>query len=102
MNLLCWEQERMPEQSCKVDNQGRITLPLEWRKKLGVRTGSEVILRAGDHGLQIQTSEQALDEARQIVALYWRSGETGTGLLRRERQRESEMEERGGHGEGTR
>jgi AbrB family looped-hinge helix DNA binding protein len=92
----------MRDQPCKVDNQGRITLPLEWRKKLGVRTGSEVILKAGDHGLLIQTSEQALDEARQIVSRYWRSGEMGTELLRNERQRESDMEERGWHGEGTR
>jgi AbrB family looped-hinge helix DNA binding protein len=92
----------MSNKSCKVDNQGRITLPLEWRKKLGIRTGSEVVLRAGDHGLQIQTSEQALDEARQIVAGYWQSSETGTGLLRKERQRESDMEERGRHGEDTR
>jgi bifunctional DNA-binding transcriptional regulator/antitoxin component of YhaV-PrlF toxin-antitoxin module len=82
----------MSSASCKVDNQGRVTLPLEWRRRHGVTSGSEVILTADDHGLQIQTPGQSLHEAQQMVARYWRSERSAGDLLREERRREAEME----------
>lgn len=94
----------MPTISCKVDNQGRVTLPLEWRKQHGIRSGSEVILSSGDHALQIQTPQQSLHEAQQMVARYWRGSSTAVNLLREERRREAEMEqnEAGNDAKGTR
>jgi bifunctional DNA-binding transcriptional regulator/antitoxin component of YhaV-PrlF toxin-antitoxin module len=90
--------------SCKVDNQGRVTLPLEWRRQHGVRSGSEVVLSADDCGLQIQTPGQSLHEAQQMVARHWRGRGAAVEMLREERRREAEMERKqaGGDAKGSR
>ena len=89
----------MQTTSCKVDNQGRVTLPLEWRRQNGVTSGTEVILSPGDHGLQIQTAQQSLHEAQQMVARHWRGSSTAVEMLREERRREAEMEQKPADGD---
>jgi bifunctional DNA-binding transcriptional regulator/antitoxin component of YhaV-PrlF toxin-antitoxin module len=77
---------------CRVDNQGRVTLPLEWRRQNGISSGSEVILIPGEAGLQIQTPQQSLHEAQLIVARHWNANRPPVDMLREERRREADAE----------
>lgn len=80
--------------TCKVDNQGRVTLPSEWRKAHRVRSGSEVLLTVAGEQLQVQTIEQTLDEAQQIVAAHSRRSRSAVAQLRAERLREARREQK--------
>lgn len=48
----------------KVDQVGRVVIPVELRKQLGIQTGDEVILEADERGIHIYTRLQALREAQ--------------------------------------
>ncbi len=93
----------MEQFTCKVDNQGRITLPVEWRKKHHVEPGSEVSVVITKTRLEVQTSDQSLDEARRIVAKY-RKGKPAVEMLREQRQRDlaQELRDAEHHGKGLR
>jgi hypothetical protein len=45
----------MEHVTCKVDTQGRITLPLDWRREQKVASGSQVVLTREDGVLRIET-----------------------------------------------
>jgi len=77
----------MEQLSCKVDNQGRITLPVGWRKAHHIEPGNDVsVLLLEDH-LEIQTTDQALDEARRIASKYWK-GKSALEILTAQRQQD--------------
>ena len=82
----------MGSSTYKVDSQGRITLPAEWRKAHAIEAGSEVsVLLTEDH-LEIQTATQSIGEACRMVAKY-RKGKPALELLREDRQQESIREQ---------
>jgi hypothetical protein len=54
-----------------------------------------VILSPGDHGLQIQTPQQSLHEAQQIVARHWHGAGKAVEMLREQRREEAEMDAQG-------
>ena len=81
--------------TCKVDNQGRLTLPAEWRKKERVEAGSDVVVTVDERGLRVQTARQSLHEAQEIIARRRRPGaESPVEMLFAERRREAGREER--------
>lgn len=88
--------------TCKVDNQGRITLPVEWRKAHHIEPGSEVAVVVGEDRLEVQTGDQSLDEARRIVSRYRTGKRSVVDALREERHRDAALEraEAGAHGKG--
>jgi len=95
----------MEQIPCSVDNQGRITIPAAWRKDHGVEAGDTVMVTMRNDHLQIQTRDQALTEAQQIVASYVKVKQAARSLvdqLVEERRREAlaETEEASRHGEG--
>jgi AbrB family looped-hinge helix DNA binding protein len=78
----------------KVDSQGRITLPSEWRKAHRIQTGSEVAITVSDDApLLVQTRDQILDEARMIVARHARGEHSAVEQLLADRRREARLEE---------
>ncbi len=79
--------------SCKVDNQGRITLPVEWRKAQNVKADSEVLVTADANRLLVQTRAQSLTEAQQIVAKYARPERSAVEQLLSERRQEAQQEQ---------
>jgi bifunctional DNA-binding transcriptional regulator/antitoxin component of YhaV-PrlF toxin-antitoxin module len=91
----------MEQVTCKVDAQGRITLPLDWRREQKVAGGSHVVLTREDGALRIETVERSLSEAQALVAKYVRPGSSALDDLRQERRRQfaSEDEEFGRHAE---
>jgi len=78
--------------TCKVDNQGRITLPVEWRKAHSIEAGSDLSVLMAEDRLEIQTSSQSIEEACQMAAKY-RKGKSALDLLQEDRQRESRRED---------
>jgi len=80
--------------TCKVDNQGRVTLPSKWREQQGVRAGLELVVLEEDGRLIIQTREQAVQEAQEIVRRTTRPGTSLVDELLRERRREVEEEKK--------
>ena len=92
----------MNQFTCKVDNQGRITLPVEWRKAYRVEPGSEVAVVVAEDRLEVQTGDQSLDEARRIVSRYRAGKRSVVDALREDRRLDAAREhaEAGAHGKG--
>ena len=76
----------------KVTHGGRIVIPVEMRRHLGIEIGEDVNLSLVDDSLSISTSKNALQRLRQSV----RSGKQTNGSvvdeLIADRRRESENE----------
>lgn len=54
----------------KVTQGGRIVIPMEMRKKLGIEIGEDVNLTVEDDELKISTSKNALDNLRKAARLF--------------------------------
>jgi len=81
----------MQQLTCKVDNQGRITLPSGWRRAHEITAGSALTVFVTEEGLEVQTAAQSLADARRLVAKY-RRPKSAVGQLAAERRREAETE----------
>lgn len=92
----------MEQFTCKVDNQGRITLPVEWRKTHHIQPGSDLAVVVSEDRLEVQTRDQSLDEARRIVSRYRTGRRSMVDELREERRRDAarEQAEAGSRGKG--
>lgn len=79
---------------CKVDNQGRITLPSDWRKQSGVGPGATLHL-VEEHGhLAIYTPQQAVQAAQALIRKHIDPSVDLVEELFKERRQEVEIEER--------
>jgi bifunctional DNA-binding transcriptional regulator/antitoxin component of YhaV-PrlF toxin-antitoxin module len=78
--------------TCKMDHQGRIMLPATWRRKQGLGPNAELLVEIRDHSLVLQTRDQAVREAQEIVRKRIPAGKSLVEDLRRERQREALVE----------
>jgi AbrB family looped-hinge helix DNA binding protein len=76
----------------RVAQGGRLVIPAEYRKALGLRVGDEVILRLEDHELRMITLDQAVARAQAIVRKHVPEGRSLVEELLTERRRESERE----------
>jgi AbrB family looped-hinge helix DNA binding protein len=91
----------MEQLTCRVDNQGRITLPSGWRRAHNIRAGSDVAVLVAEDRLEVQTADQSLADAQLLVAKY-RRPRSAVRQLESERRREAEIErkEAARHGKG--
>jgi AbrB family looped-hinge helix DNA binding protein len=65
----------MPERTrLKVAENGRVVIPAEFRKALGVAAGGEVILRWEDDELRISTMKQNIARAQRHAKQYVKPG----------------------------
>lgn len=53
--------------STKVEQNGRILLPVEIRRLLGVGPGDELLLEVQEHGVRLYTAAQAVQALQQFV-----------------------------------
>lgn len=61
----------MESRTCMVDNQGRIMLPADWRKRFQVGPATQLVVREDRNGaLVVETREQGLRRAQELVARY--------------------------------
>jgi AbrB family looped-hinge helix DNA binding protein len=68
------QEGRMQPVRAKVATGGRIVIPAEFRKALGIQVGQDVLLTIDHDEVRILTWPQAVERARQIVG-QWAPGE---------------------------
>ncbi len=73
--------------TCRVDRAGRILLPLQIRKELGVKPGMELLLTYADGALRIETRANALARARRLARRLVRPGVSVVDEFLAERRR---------------
>ena len=76
----------------KIAEGGRIVIPAEYRRALGVEVGDELILRLADGELHIMTRAQALKRAQALVRKHVPKRRSLVRELIRERRRETAHE----------
>ena len=79
----------MVQTRAKIAEGGRVVIPAEYRKSLGVQAGDEVILVLEDQEVRILTLERAIEQAQALVRQYVPEGRSLVDELIRERREES-------------
>ena len=57
----------MREIRAKLGQSGRIVIPTEYRRKLGLEAGDEIIMHLDEEGLHLYTPAQAVARAQALV-----------------------------------
>ncbi len=82
----------MEQTATKVDRHGRIVIPAEYRRALGLREGDPVTVQLDDGELRILTRAQAIRRAQEILAKYVPPGRSLVDELIAERRAEAARE----------
>jgi AbrB family looped-hinge helix DNA binding protein len=80
------------ETRLRVSENGRVVIPAEFRKALGINPGDEVIARVEENELRITTVKARIDRAQQLVRQYIKPGRALADELIAERRREARNE----------
>jgi AbrB family looped-hinge helix DNA binding protein len=72
----------------KLGEGGRLVIPAEYRKALGVDTGDELVLVLEEDGLRITTPREGIRRAKTLVRSYIPEGRRLSDELIEERRRE--------------
>ncbi|MEC4818631.1 MAG: AbrB/MazE/SpoVT family DNA-binding domain-containing protein [Scytonema sp. PMC 1069.18] len=75
--------------STKITDGGRIVIPAEYRRALGLNVGDDVVLSLEDGELRILSRQEALRRARAIVKRYVPEGTSLSDELIAERHAEA-------------
>jgi AbrB family looped-hinge helix DNA binding protein len=78
--------------SAKIAEGGRVVIPAEYRRKLGLEPGDEVIIRLEDGELRILTRAEAVKRAQSLVKRHVKKGRSLVDELSGERREEAERE----------
>ena len=73
----------------KVNENGRVVIPAEFRKALGINAGDEVILSWKDDELRITTMKRRIERAQRHVRKYVKPGTSLVDELIADRRREA-------------
>jgi AbrB family looped-hinge helix DNA binding protein len=79
----------MKTKMAKLGKSGRIVIPVELRRGLGVEAGDDLILRLDEEGLHLSTPAQALARAQAFVKGLGVEGRDLAEELVAERRRET-------------
>lgn len=77
----------------KVNENGRVVIPLEYRRALGIRAGDEVILTWKDDEIRITTMQRRIERAQKHVRKYVKRGVSLVDELIADRRREVARDE---------
>jgi len=80
------------ETFARVNENGRVVIPAEYRKALGIKAGDKVILRMEDDGLRITTMKLRLERAQQRIRKYVEPGVSLVDELIAERREAAKRE----------
>ena len=75
-----------------MEKSGRILIPAAVRRQLGLKEGTEMILRVDETGIQMGTREQALARIHERLRRYIPEGRILSEELIQERRAEAERE----------
>ena len=87
---LNWDRKMEQLYRAKVNEEGRLSIPAECRKRLGITPGQELILQVDGAGLHLLTPELALKQLQDKVAAAVSPGVNLVGELIQERKRDGE------------
>jgi bifunctional DNA-binding transcriptional regulator/antitoxin component of YhaV-PrlF toxin-antitoxin module len=82
----------MPNLTAKVDEVGRILLPVKLRKELGIKPGMDILLTSSGGVVRLETRAQALARARKIVRRIAPAGKSVVDEFLAERREEAKRE----------
>ena len=80
------------EARTRVNENGRVVIPAQYRKALGIKAGDEVILRMEDDELRITTMKRRLERARRRIRKYVKPGVSLADELIAERREAAKRE----------
>ena len=75
-----------------MGQSGRVVIPGEYRRRLGLRSGDEIIMHLDDEGLHLYTPAQAVARAQALVRRYVPEGRSLSDELISERREEAARE----------
>lgn len=73
----------------KISEGGRVVIPSEYRKQLGLEVGDEVMIQLVDGQMRIFTLQQAVKRAQEIVRRYIPQERSLSNELLEERRQEN-------------
>ena len=76
----------------KIGMGGRLVIPAEHRKALGLKPGDDVLVRLQEGELRIVTLQQALTQAQALVRQYVPQGRSLVDEVIEDRRREAARE----------
>jgi antitoxin PrlF len=76
----------------KLGEGGRLVIPAEYRKALGVEVGDELVLVLEEGSVRMLTSREAIRRAQAVVRSYVPEGKSLSDELIAQRRRESRLE----------
>ena len=82
----------METMRARIAAGGRIVIPVEYRRALGIQEGDEVILRLPDGEVRILSPQEAIKRAQDLVARYVAADRSLVDELIAERRRDAERE----------
>ena len=82
----------MPVYRAKITEGGRLIVPAELRRRLGLHPGSTVILDVSDEELRVRSLNRAVERAQTIVRNFVPEGVSLSEELIRERREEAARE----------
>lgn len=83
----------MPQETrMRVNENGRIVIPAQFRKALGIEVGDEVVLMIENDELRITTQERRIQKARERARRYLKPGASLAGELIAERRQAAKDE----------
>lgn len=82
----------MTEKMVTLGKNGRLVIPVSYRKKMGVAEGDKLVLRYEDGTIKIMTLREAVRFAQSLVRRYVPDQRSLADELVAERQRESRDE----------
>lgn len=82
----------MEQTATKVDRHGRVVIPAEYRRALGLREGDPVMVQLDDGVLRILTHAQAIRKVQEALAPYFAGKPSPVDELIAERRAEAARE----------
>jgi len=76
----------------RLAENGRVVIPLEIRRDLGVESGGEVILERQENGYRLTTRRQRIEEAQKFLRRYVKPGASLVDELIAERREAAKHE----------
>jgi AbrB family looped-hinge helix DNA binding protein len=82
----------MEEARTRVNENGRVVIPVSFRKALGIEVGDEIVLRIEDDKLRITTQRQRIQRAQRRAKQLLKPGTSLVKELLKERRAAAKLE----------
>ncbi len=76
----------------KVSGAGRVVLPSEFRKELGIEDGTDVVFSRIPGSIEVMTLDEAIRRAQETVRQYVPAGVSLVDELREARRRDAALD----------